>query len=89
MINHQVRTLSLFCDHQILHKVESILRDPGHALYGEFQHLPHGCQFRSLGHVCLSVTCHLLFWQNDQDLLHAAVVKQVEMDTEITISTES
>ena len=25
-------------------------------------------------HVWLAVTCHLHFWQNDQDLLHAAVV---------------
>ena len=25
-------------------------------------------------YVCLAVTCHLHFWQNDQDLLHATVV---------------
>ena len=25
---------------------------------------------------CLAVTCHLHFWQNDQDLLHATVVTQ-------------
>ena len=25
-------------------------------------------------YVCLAVTCHLHFWQNDRDLLHAAVV---------------
>ena len=25
-------------------------------------------------HVCLAVTCHLHFWQNDWDLLHATVV---------------
>ena len=27
-------------------------------------------------HACLAVTCHLHFWQNDQDLLHATVVTQ-------------
>ena len=26
------------------------------------------------GHACLAVTCHLHFWHNDQDLLHATVV---------------
>ena len=25
-------------------------------------------------HVCLAVTCHLYFWQSDQDLLHATAV---------------
>ena len=25
-------------------------------------------------HVCLAVTCHLYFWQNDHDLLHATAV---------------
>ena len=39
IICDQVRTLSLFCDQQILHKVESILRDTEHAQYGEFDHL--------------------------------------------------
>ena len=30
-------------------------------------------------HVCLAVTCHLHFWQNDWDLLHAtAVIQGVE-----------
>ena len=27
-------------------------------------------------HVCLAVTCHLHFWQNGQDLLHATAVTQ-------------
>ena len=27
-------------------------------------------------HVCLAVTCHLRFWQNDQTLLHATAVTQ-------------
>ena len=27
-------------------------------------------------HVCLTLTSHLHFWQNDQDLLHATVVTQ-------------
>ena len=26
-------------------------------------------------HACLAVTCHLQFWQNDQDLLGITVVK--------------
>ena len=28
-------------------------------------------------HACLAVTCHLHFWQNDQDLLHAIAVTHV------------
>ena len=31
----------------------------------------------------LAVTCHLHFWQNDQDLLCATVVTRGGMDTEI------
>ena len=27
-------------------------------------------------HACLALTCHLHFWQNDQDLLHATAVTQ-------------
>ena len=27
-------------------------------------------------HVCLAVTCHLHFWQNDQDLFHAVEVER-------------
>ena len=37
IICDQVRTLSLFCDQQILHKMDYILKDPEHALYGEFK----------------------------------------------------
>ena len=44
----QVRHLPLFCDCQMLHKVKSISKDPEHALYGEFECLPHGRRFRSL-----------------------------------------
>ena len=33
---------------------------------------------------CLAVTCHLHFWQNDRDLLHATAVTQGGMDTEHT-----
>ena len=40
--SHQVRTLSLFCDYQILHKEKTILKDNEHVLYGEFESLPHG-----------------------------------------------
>ena len=40
-------------------------------------------------HVCLAVACHLHFWQNDWDLLHATAVTWGEMDTEIRVSTES
>ena len=28
-------------------------------------------------HACLAVTCHMHFWQNDQDLLHATAVTRV------------
>ena len=40
-------------------------------------------------HACLAVTCHLHFWQNDQDFFHATAVIQVGMYTEIRVSTES
>ena len=41
-------------------------------------------------HVCLAVTCHLCFWQNDWDLLRDIVVTRGGgMDTEIRVSTES
>ena len=35
-------------------------------------------------HVCLALTCHLHFWQNDWDLLHATEVTQSGTDTEIS-----
>ena len=38
-------------------------------------------------HVCLALTCHLHFWQNDRDLLHATEVTQGGTDTEITVSS--
>ena len=28
-------------------------------------------------HVCLAATCHLHFWQNDQNVLHATRVEQI------------
>ena len=31
-----------FCDQQVLHEDESILNDSEHALYREFERLPHG-----------------------------------------------
>ena len=40
-------------------------------------------------YACLAVTCHLHFWQNDRDFLHATVVTRVGTDTEIRVSTES
>ena len=40
-------------------------------------------------HVCLAVTCHLHFWQNDRDFLRATVVTRGGTDTEIRVSTES
>ena len=48
IICDQVRSVSLFCDHLMLHKVKSILENPEHALYREFEVLPHGRRFRSL-----------------------------------------
>ena len=35
-------------------------------------HFMQGCTH--MVHVCLAVTCHLHFWQNDQDLLCATAV---------------
>ena len=34
-------------------------------------------------HVCLAVTCHLHFWQNDWDLLHVTLVTRGGTDTKI------
>ena len=39
--------------------------------------------------MCLAVTCHLHFWQNDRDLLRATAVTRGGTDTEIRVSTES
>ena len=39
-------------------------------------------------YVCLAVTCHLHFWQNNWDLLCATVVTQGLTDSEIRVSTE-
>ena len=52
-----------------------------------YNHAPcqsHIC--RVLQHVCLAVTCHLHFWQNDQDL---SCYCNTMGDTEIRVSTES
>ena len=51
-----------------------------------YNHTPcqsHIC--RVLQHVCLAVTCHLHFWQNDQDL---SCYCNTMGDTEIRVSTE-
>ena len=40
-------------------------------------------------YACLAVTCHLHFWQNDRDLLHATAVTRGGTDTEIRVSTEN
>ena len=40
-------------------------------------------------HVHLAVTFHLLFWQNNQDLLPATAATRGWNDTEIRVSTES
>ena len=34
-------------------------------------------------HVCLTVTCHLHFWQNDRDLLNATAVKRGKNNTKM------
>ena len=39
--------------------------------------------------MCLAVTCHRHFWQNDQDLLHAIVVPGGGTNTKIRVSTEN
>ena len=38
--------------------------------------------------VCLAVTCHLHFWQNDKDLSRANAVTRGGADMEIRVSTE-
>ena len=40
-------------------------------------------------HSCLALTCHLHFWQNDQDLVNAAVVTVDGTEAEIRVGTES
>ena len=40
-------------------------------------------------YVCLAVTCHQHFGQNDQDLLHAAAVIQGGIDIKVRVSTAS
>ena len=40
-------------------------------------------------YVCLAVTCHLHFWQNDWDRLRVTAVTRGGTDTEIRVSTES
>ena len=62
-----------------------------HVLCTPYNHAP--CHFMQ-SHIrkvyaCLTVTCHLHFWQNDQDLLRAAAVTRGGTDTEIRVSTES
>ena len=59
-----------------------------------YNHAP--CHFSQrhirLVHACLAVTCHLRFWQNDQDLLratHAASDTKDGTDTETRASTGS
>ena len=32
-------------------------------------------------HVCSAVTCHLHFWQNNQDRLHATMVTNTKMES--------
>ena len=46
IIGERQRDLSSFCDHQILRKTNTILADPSHALYSEFELLPSGRHFR-------------------------------------------
>ena len=43
-----------------------------------YNHAPHHFMQSHIRKVyaCLVVTCHLYFWQNDWDLLHATVVTQ-------------
>ena len=49
-----------------------------HILCTPYNHAPcHFMQSRIRNvHACLAVICHLHFWQNDRDLLHAAAVTQ-------------
>ena len=49
-----------------------------HVLCTPYNHAPAYCCFIRCNlcwvHVCLAVTCHLYFWQNDWDLLCSAIV---------------
>ena len=47
IICEDVRSLSAFCNQQVLHKAKCILKDPDHVLYEEFESLPHERRFRS------------------------------------------
>ena len=40
-------------------------------------------------HACLAVTCHLHFWQDDQNSLRTTAVARGGTDTKIRVSTES
>ena len=40
-------------------------------------------------YVCLGVTCHLHFWQNDQGLLRATAVTQGGPNAKLSVSTQS
>ena len=40
-------------------------------------------------YVCLGVTCHLHFWQNDRDLLRATAVTRAWNGHRIRVSTQS
>ena len=51
--------------------------------------MSHGQSHIRKAHACLAVTCHLHFWQNDRDLLHAIAVTRGWNDIEIRVSTES
>ena len=69
-----------FCvHHSTMHQVTVSLHSKPHR-YGV-------CVFRM--HVCLAVTCHLLFWQNDRDLLRVTAVTRGGTDTKIRVSTEN
>ena len=46
------------------------------------------CNATYIRYVCLAVTCHLHFWQNDRDILSATAVTWGGTDTEIRVSTE-
>ena len=48
IICNKVSSLSLFCDLQMLLTVHFVMKDPYHALCGEFERLSHGRRFISL-----------------------------------------
>ena len=62
-----------------------------HVLCAPYNHEPvySVTLFKARVHVCLAVTYHLHFWQDDLDILSAAEITRHGTDTEMRVSTEN